>query len=678
MSLIRVQQVSLAFGARAVLDDASLVIDPGARVALVGRNGEGKSTLMKLLAGQIEPDSGEIVRRDALKVAYLPQAVPTDLAGPVYEVVAAGIPRAGKLLADYHRASTGGESGEETDMGALARIQDELDAIDGWSLAQRVEQTLSRTGLDGETGVESLSGGLKRRVLLARALVNEPDLLLLDEPTNHLDMGAVDWLEEYLKTLRCALVFVTHDRAFLDAVAKDIVELDRGQLSEWPGNYSLYRSRKSEQLEVEATQNALFDKKLAQEEAWIRQGIKARRTRNEGRVRALQALRQEHRERRSVGGTVRMSANSAERSGKLVFEAEGVTFRRGERTIIRDLDVRLERRDRLGIIGPNGCGKSTLVNLLVGELEPDEGSIRHGTRLEIAYFDQLRATLDQGASAADNVSGGRDTVTVNGADRHIMSYMQDFLFEPARARAPITALSGGETGRLMLAKLFLKPSNVIVLDEPSNDLDIETLELLEALLADYAGTVILISHDRQLLENVVTRSLVWQGGGRFVGVIGAWDDFERERAASSTLKPVFGEHGRGDGKAGERRGEASGGSASGKSPATTRPSGTGRSNGAGGNGSASRADASNGTIAGKKKPPVKLGYKLQKELDELPDRIDRLESEVAELQETMGTADFYKDREKADALIERAAAAQRELDAGYARWDELETMRSGG
>ena len=508
--------------------------------------------------------------------------MPIDLAGPVYEVVAEGIPRAGKLLADYHRASTGGESGEEMDMNALARLQDQLDAIDGWSLAQRVEQTLSRTGLDGEVEVASLSGGLKRRVLLARALVDEPDLLLLDEPTNHLDMGAVDWLEEYLKTLRCALVFVTHDRAFLDAVAKDIVELDRGRLSEWPGNYSLYRSRrKSEQLEVEATQNALFDKKLAQEEAWIRQGIKARRTRNEGRVRALQALRQEHRERRKVGGTVRMSANSAERSGRLVFEAEGVTFRRGERTIIRDLDVRLERRDRLGIIGPNGCGKSTLVNLLVGELEPDEGGIRHGTRLEIAYFDQLRATLDTTSSAADNVSGGRDTVTVNGADRHIMSYMQDFLFEPARARAPITALSGGETGRLMLAKLFLKPSNVIVLDEPSNDLDIETLELLESLLADYAGTVILISHDRQLLENVVTRSLVWQGGGRFVGVIGAWDDFERERAASNSLKPVFADHEAGGGKAGESTDEVSGGSSTGKSPAAGTSSGDGRSNGHG-------------------------------------------------------------------------------------------------
>ena len=668
MSLIRAQQVSLAFGARAVLDEASFVIEPGARVALVGRNGEGKSTLMKLLAGQIEADAGEIIRKTGLKVAYLPQAVPTDLAGPVYEVVADGIPRAGKLLADYHRAS----SGEDMDLNALARLQDQLDAIDGWSLAQKVDQTLSRTGLDGEVDVASLSGGLKRRVLLARALVDGPDLLLLDEPTNHLDMGAVDWLEEYLKTLRCALVFVTHDRAFLDGVAKDIVELDRGRLSEWPGDYATYRTRKAEQLEVEATQNALFDKKLAQEETWIRQGIKARRTRNEGRVRALQALRQEHRERRNRSGTVRMSANTAERSGKLVFEAEGVTFRRGARTIIRELDVRLERRDRLGIIGPNGCGKSTLVNLLVGELEPDEGSIRHGTRLEIAYFDQLRATLDTTASAADNVSGGRDTVTVNGADRHIMSYLQDFLFEPARARAPITALSGGETGRLMLAKLFLKPSNVIVLDEPSNDLDIETLELLESLLADYAGTVILISHDRQLLENVVTRSLVWQGGGRFVNVIGAWDDFERERAMSDTLRAVFDDHEAADAS---RTGEGDAGLAA----------GSGDSGGGGGSGddrgAGSAGTGGNGASvpsAAPEKPPIKLSYKLQKELDELPGVIDRLEGTVAELQEAMGAADFYKDRERADGVIARAAEAQRELDAGYARWDELETMKGGG
>lgn len=693
MSLIRAQQVSLAFGARAVLDQASFTVEPGVRIALVGRNGEGKSTLLKLIAGLIDADSGDIVRQSGLKVAYLPQAVPTDLDGTVYEQVAGGIPDAGSLIADYHRVST--DTDGEMDMQELARLQDRLDAIDGWSLAQRVEQTLSRMELDPDVEVASLSGGLKRRVLLARALVNDPDLLLLDEPTNHLDMGAVDWLQEHLKGLRCALIFVTHDRSFLDAVAKDIIELDRGRLSEWPGDYALYKKRKSEQLDAEATQNALFDKKLAQEETWIRQGIKARRTRNEGRVRALEALRAEHRERRVLSGNVRMSVNTAERSGKRVFEAENVTFRRGERTIIRDLNVELSRRDRLGIIGPNGCGKSTLVNLLVGNLEPESGHIRHGTRLEIAYFDQLRASLDVSATAAENVSGGRDTVSVNGSDRHIMSYMQDFLFEPARARAPITALSGGETGRLMLAKLFLKPSNVIVLDEPSNDLDIETLELLEALLADYVGTVILISHDRQLLENVVTRSLVYQGGGRFVSVIGAWDDFERERATSTHLKAVFGQSEEGELSASMTA--RSKGTRTEDAPAQGSDTGAGAGAGMGSdmggdsggdNGRDSGHDSGRDTghekrasmpaSAPRKSTPapparVKLSYKLQRELDELPATIDTLERRLADMQQAMASSDFYKDREKAEQVIADAATTQQTLDASYARWDELES-----
>jgi len=648
MSLIRVQNASIAFGPTAVLDKISMTVEAGARTALVGRNGEGKSTLLKMLSNILQPDTGEIIIKSGLKVAYLPQSVPTDFTGTTYDVVASGLADIGAVLAEFHRESyrlgqgeTQSADGSRALIDRLAEVQDQIDANDGWAMIQRVEQTLSRMQLDADVMVEGLSGGMKRRVVLARALVTQPDVLLLDEPTNHLDIGAVDWLESHLAGLSCALVFVTHDRSFLDSLANNICEIDRGQLTQWPGSYLAYRENKQIALEVEAQQNALFDKKLAQEEAWIRQGIKARRTRNEGRVRDLKKLREQHAARRNVVGKAKMSVNEASSSGKIVFEAENLNFSHGDTPIIRALTTTIMRDDRVGIIGPNGCGKSTLVKLLVGEYNATSGDVRRGTQLEVAYYDQLRAMLDPRLSAADNVSGGRDTVTVNGNPRHIMSYMQDFLFEPSRARAPITALSGGETGRLMLAKLFLKPSNLIVLDEPSNDLDVETLELLEHLLAEYKGTVILISHDRELIENVVTRSLIYQGGGRFVDVAGGYADFERERATSSTLKPVF-EQSR-------------------ESQRSARPS-------------SSKTNMPPQATPVKKARKVQMSYSQKLELEALPQTISSLEDKIATIHKTMNTSDFYADRVKADKTIKDSEKYQAELDTAYARWEELEAL----
>lgn len=651
MSLIRVQNASIAFGPTAVLNKVNLTIESGARMALVGRNGEGKSTLLKIIAGEIVPDTGEVIASTGVKTAYLPQAVPVDFEGTAYEVVASGLSKVGNTIAQYHRESQRlglGETKSETGqplIDYLATLQDQIDASDGWSLIQKVEQTLSKMQISPDVNVSSLSGGMKRRVVLARALVSEPDILLLDEPTNHLDIGAVAWLEKYLSSLNCALVFVTHDRKFLDSVANHICEIDRGALTEWPSGFAEYRINKQKMLEVEAQQNALFDKRLAQEETWIRQGIKARRTRNEGRVRALEKLREQHAARRKVVGQARMSVNQAENSGKIIFETDSMSFFHGHRNIICDFSTVIMRDDRIGIIGPNGCGKSTLVKLLVGELTPTSGTVKSGTQLEVAYYDQLRATLDTQLSAADNVSGGRDTVVVNGTDRHIMSYMQDFLFEPSRARAPITALSGGETGRLMLAKLFLKPSNLMVLDEPSNDLDIETLELLEALLEDYKGTVILISHDRQLLENVVTRSFVYQGQGRFIDVAGGYEDFERERMDSKTLKPVFDQ------------------TSLNQTPTNDQQS----------NNSNKPKQIKNV----KKNQTSKLSYSENKELGQLPSQISKLENKLAALHQKMNESDFYTDKHSADAIIQEAQKLQSDLDQAYVRWEELEQLAEG-
>jgi len=489
MSLARVQSLSISFGDKPVLLDASFAIDSDQRIALVGRNGTGKSTLLKILAGLQAADSGDVVFRQGVQVSYLPQDVPTVLDGTVAQVVSGALGDVGQLLLDYQRVSMEFAEGKDS-ADELSRLQTQIDSVDGWRMSQRIEEILSRMSLNGDVEFNTLSGGLRRRVLLAKALLTDPDILLLDEPTNHLDIPSIEWLEQTLMGLRCTIVFVTHDRAFLKRLANRIIELDRGALTDWPGDHAKYLVGKAAALDAEQQQNALFDKRLAEEEKWIRQGIKARRTRNEGRVRALKQMRHERSQRIERQGTAQLSANMGGKSGKVVIEANKLSFGFGEKSVVKNFSTIMMRGDKVGVVGPNGVGKSTLVRLLLGELEPQSGDVKQGTNLDIAYFDQLRGQLRDDLTAMDNVSGGQDMVTVNGETKHIIGYLQDFLFMPARARAPITALSGGETNRLMLAKLFLKPSNFLVLDEPTNDLDVETLELLETLVSDYARTAL--------------------------------------------------------------------------------------------------------------------------------------------------------------------------------------------
>jgi len=656
MALIRLNSISVSFGGQPVLDKLDLAVESNQRIALVGQNGAGKSTLLKILAGIVIPDSGERTVPKELRLAYLQQAVPNDLEGSIFSVVASGLEHVGQLLAEFQSVSeqlaelgTAGKSDkpdQEALQEKLGNLQQQLDAEDGWQLQAKVEATLSRLSLDGQEQFETLSGGMKRRVLLGRELLRDPDVLLLDEPTNHLDIESVTWLEKYLAGLRCTLVYVTHDRAFLKALANRIIDLDRGRITDWPGNYDRYLTGKEELLRQEEGANALFDKRLAQEEAWIRQGIKARRTRNEGRVRALKKLREERSQRRNVSGPASMQVNQAARSGKKVIEADSISFAFEDKKLVSNFSMTLMRGDKIGLIGPNGVGKTTLVNLLLGTLEPQSGSVTHGTNLEVAYYDQMRTALNRDASAQDNVSGGKDMIEVNGTTRHIMSYMQEFLFSPSRARAPITALSGGETNRLMLAKLFLRPSNVLVLDEPTNDLDIETLELLEDLLVGYAGTIVLISHDRTFIDNVVTSTLVFEGNGRIGEFVGGYTDwFDKHGGENAVLRD---------------KGRTSNTAAQNKS-STPGPAGK------------------QSTPTPK---PAKLSYKLQRELDELPKRIDELEAEVEQLEKTMSEPDFYKIDSPDDKSVEKTLArvkdAGDELEQAYTRWDELETMKTQG
>ena len=623
MAILTFRDIVLTFGHPPLLEGVSFQIDRGERLCLVGRNGTGKSTLLKLVAGEILADGGEIVRAQGLRVAQLAQEVPLGTSGSIFHVVAEGLGKAGTLIERYHQLAHD-VADDHSLMDALEACQHELETIDGWALTQRVETVLSKLDLDADTDIATLSGGMKRRVMLARALVAEPDLLLLDEPTNHLDIAAITWLEEFLLNWNGALLFITHDRAFLQRLATRIIELDRGKLVDFPGDYATYLARKEALLAAEERQNALFDKRLAQEEVWIRQGIKARRTRNEGRVRALKEMRNEHAARRSQTGSARMVIQTAERSGRIVVEAEDVDFEYGRRAVIRKLSTTIMRGDKVGIIGPNGAGKTTLLRLLLGELEPTRGNLKRGTNLEIAYFDQYRALLDEEKSVQDNVGEGRDTLTINGQPKHVLSYLQDFLFTPVRARQPVKALSGGERNRLLLAKLFTRPSNVLVLDEPTNDLDSDTLDLLEELLADYSGTVLLVSHDRAFLNNVVTSTLVFEGDGVVNDYVGGYDDWLRQRAKPIEAKPV------------EAKREAA--------PAREKP----------------------------KKP----SYKIQRELEELPKQIEQLEAERSALQTRMADPAFYQQgKAKIDAAQARMTALDEELARAYVRWEELEALR---
>ncbi len=629
MPLIQLKGVTLGYGGPALLDHVDLSIDSGERVALIGRNGTGKTSLLRLLSGDASADDGDIIRADGLRVARVDQSVPDNLDGSVFDVVAGGLGDAGRLLGEYHAvAAEAAHTGAETALERLDRVQRELETAGGWTLNQRVESILARMGLPEDSDFAALSGGLKRRAWLARALVTEPNLLLLDEPTNHLDLDGIRWLEEFLPAFGGAILFVTHDRTFLQRIATRIVELDRGRLSSWPGDYDNYLRRKQAALEAEARQQQEFDKKLAQEEAWIRQGIKARRTRNEGRVRALERMRAERRERRERQGTARLNLQTAERSGRIVIEARGVNFVRGDRPIVTDFSTLILRGDKVGIIGPNGAGKTTLLNLLLGHLQPDSGDIRHGTRLDVAYFDQQRAQLDENSRVIDNVGEGRDTVTVNGQSQHVISYLRDFLFPPERARSPVSALSGGERARLLLARLFCQPANLLVLDEPTNDLDIETLELLESRLVDYTGTLLMVSHDRAFLDNVVTSTLVFEGGGRIGEYAGGYGDWLKQRRAPAQ------------------------GTASAPKPAPkSAPAARNRR---------------------------KLSYREQRELDTLPAEIESLETEQQTLAEQMADADFYRSGGDAvEQALARSSEIEGQLQDAYARWEELEARSQG-
>ena len=628
------QDVGIAFGGPPVLDRASFAIDRGERVCLLGRNGAGKSTVMKLLDGTIPPDTGDVVRQTGVTVARLEQEIPGDVDGTTYDVVAAGLGASGKLLAQYHQA--GHRVAIEPSDAALReldRLHHALDSADAWQLQTRVETVLSHLGLDADLPFAAASGGRKRQTLLARALVRQPDVLLLDEPTNHLDVVAIEWMEGFLIDRGTTLVFVTHDRAFLRRLATRIVELDRGKLADWGADYDTYLTRKASALAAEEREWSEFDKKLAKEEVWIRTGIQARRTRNEGRVRALESLRRERNARRERTGAVRLQTQEPERSGRLVVEARGVTFAHGERTIIRDFSTTIMRGERVGIIGPNGSGKTTLIRLLLGELTPDSGTIRLGTGLEVAYFDQLREQLDADKSVFDSIADGADFVEIGGARKHVTGYLQDFLFPPDRARTPIKALSGGERNRLLLARLFTRSFNLLVLDEPTNDLDIETLDLLEELLLDFSGTLLLVSHDRAFLDNVVTSSLVLEGGGRVGEFVGGYSDWIRQRA------PVGG---------------------------VTVPA-------------PKRVSAPRRSVESERAPKKrKLTFAENAELAALPHRIDAAEQERVRLYESLADPALLRDGAAVVAARARLVELETQIGVLVARWEALATIDESG
>ncbi|ENY6470734.1 ABC transporter ATP-binding protein [Vibrio parahaemolyticus] len=636
MALLTIHNAQLAFGDHPLLDRAEFALQENERVCLVGRNGAGKSTLMKVLAGDILLDDGKIQITQDVVVSRLEQDPPRNQEGTVYEYVSGGLAEIGEQLKIYHDLlDLAAQDPSEKNINRLAKTQEQLDHSNAWRFDDRVKNVLSALKLSPDTLLRDLSGGWQRKAALARALVCDPDVLLLDEPTNHLDVTTIEWLENFLKDFKGSIIFISHDRAFIKSMATRIVDLDRGQLSSFPGDYDNYLLEKEEMLRVEEMQNAEFDKKLAQEEVWIRQGIKARRTRNEGRVRALKKLREERRDRREVQGKVNLNIDDASRSGKIVFEAENVSFAYDGKQIVDNFSFNIMRGDRIALIGPNGCGKSTVLKLLLGQIEAQSGRLHCGTKLEVAYFDQYREILDPEKTVIDNLADGKQEVMVGGRQRHALSYLQDFLFAPKRARTPVKALSGGEKNRLLLARILLKPNNLLILDEPTNDLDIETLELLEEMLANYQGTLLLVSHDREFVDNTVTTSWIFEGDGVIEEFVGGYHDAKQQRDQAlavrfSTEKPAKKE------KVVE------------ETPKTTQP----------------------------KNNSKKLSYKLQRELEALPAKLEQLESDIETLQEQVNDPEFFaKPVEQTQPVLEQLAALEQELEIAFERWEELEAMQ---
>jgi ATP-binding cassette subfamily F protein uup len=629
MPLLRLSNISIAYGTHALLKNADFQLDAGERVGLLGRNGEGKSTLMKIIAGNVLPDHGDIWRQPELRLAWLEQSPDLPDDATIYDAVAGGLGELGEWITRYHALTLSMDYDDDKALNEMGDLQHKLESHNGWHFQQRVETTLNKLDLPGELKISDLSGGWKRRVALARALVIEPEVLLLDEPTNHLDFESILWLEEQMLNFQGAVLFVTHDRSFLQKLATRIVDLDRGNLVSWAGNYDDYLTRKAAALEDEANQNAEFDKKLADEEVWVRQGVKARRTRNEGRVRALEKLRNERAQRRLQQGTARLALEKGDASGKKVIEVNDICFGYGEKQIISHFSTLIQRGDKIGLIGANGAGKSTLLKLLLQQIEPNTGSVEQGTKLEIAYFDQLRDQLDPNLTVADTVADGNDFVEIAGNKRHVMSYLGDFLFAPARARSPVKSLSGGEKNRLLLARLFTRPANLIVMDEPTNDLDLETLELLEEKLVNYDGTLLLVSHDRAFLDNVVTSVYVLNGSGDVDEFVGGYTDWISHVKQAEQTKPAV---------AVKKVQEA---------PKQDKP-------------------------AVKKK---KLSYKDQQELNELPQVIDDLEVKQAALTQQISSSAFYKKEPLAIAkTLDELKKIEGKLEQVYARWNELEAM----